>query len=705
MKTFPHITLFFIVTSTLIACATATPQANLPVPEQGAIGLVTETAVVQPSITPSPTLVPTIDPTQTSTPLPTPTTTATQTPPNTPQPTPTVVALFLEAANLAYAGTTIPEAYEPINAANLEQLTHVAQWGNGTILGVAFAPDGKSFVVGSAVGFAVYDTQNLDESPRWVPWARPYFYESISFSADGSYLLLENNNSSQVYRVSDGQQVSNRVEVTWVNASRLFSSDRTLLSADETLQFKSHSVASEDNMNIEIVVQEMYNNDTGTLRYQFDTETMYVQFRDYHEPEGCDLNAFSMCGNAYDPSAMQPYRGAFSPTGETLAVLYRAWNLRDDNRFSVLRVYRVADGQMVAQFGDFTHPVETFAYAPDGRALLVGYVEGSIELRDILQNTRLFTAQQFDAPIIDLTYSFDGKYLVVQRVNWIEVRRTDTGTLQNRYRAGTFALSPTANLIALGQADGRLILRDMMTDQPIHTIQAHEAEIYALAFSPEGTVLTSSGADCRVQSWDVSTGMYLYDFAENVTDAYEMGDTESRIFIKDMTYIPGTDQLIGYGSWSRVVNWQTTTGNTQYMIEPEPLTYYNGMMTLNPHFPEFLGFDLDSQSLLIDAVEYDLETGEQLGEYQMPDALPADCMPVGPTTTDGKVTFTRGYGSHRGQVCILDATDSHLIQAVQMISDTADIYDPIEWVYLSPDGVQLLISTYSGVLHVYQIER
>ena len=58
---------------------------------------------------------------------------------------------------IAYTGEEIPAHNRPINAENRSHLTQVAQWGNGDIRSVAFSPDGTFFIVGSAVGFAIYD--------------------------------------------------------------------------------------------------------------------------------------------------------------------------------------------------------------------------------------------------------------------------------------------------------------------------------------------------------------------------------------------------------------------------------------------------------------------------------------------------------------------------------------------------------------------
>jgi hypothetical protein len=106
---------------------------------------------------------------------------------------------------------------------------------------------------------------------------------------------------------------------------------------------------------------------------------------------------------------------------------------------------------------------------------------------------------------------------------------------------------------------------------------------------------------------------------------------------------------------------------------------------------------------LLNYTEYDLATGVRLGEYQPPKALAEGCASVGPTTVDGKLMFTKGYDAREGQICILNAEDMQLLQTMDVKSDMANSYDPLGWLYLSPDGRQLLVSSYSGVLQVYQI--
>jgi WD40 repeat protein len=450
-------------------------------------------------------------------------------------------------------------------------------------------------------------------------------------------------------------------------------------------------------------VREVWNADTEELLYRLSDETIAIQYDDYHKPEGCDLKSFSYCGNVYDPSVATPYRVAFSSSGASLAILYRASNLWNSNRFSTLRVYRGEDGVLLHTIGSFKQPVETFAYSPDGNLLLVGYVDGSTQLWDIARGIVTFSAWHFSAPIIALKYSSDGDFLILQRPDWLEVRRTSDGALRSRYQATAFAVSPTENLVAIGTKDGSILVQNIDTGQEVYHIQAHNDEVYALVFSPDGQRLTSSGQDCTVSNWDAHTGRFLNYFEENITDAYQGTNTASRIFIYHMRYISRTNQLIGYGSWARVVSWDANSGATQYLIEPEPLEYYQGMMTLNPHFPEFFGIDLENQHFYVDNIGYDLETGEKVGEYQLPIGLPEGCAPTGPISRDGELLFTRGYDSREGQICILDAKDLHLVKTIEIVPRDAYTYVTVDWIYLSPDGKQLIINTLNGSIYVYGI--
>jgi hypothetical protein len=103
-------------------------------------------------------------------------------PTDTPIPTPTEV--------LAIIGTPLPENSEVINAGNYTHLKRVGQWGRGSIQGVGFTPDGKSFIAISEMGWSIYDMDSLDQPPQWVGFGEPTIFSDFYFSTDGTIVRL-----------------------------------------------------------------------------------------------------------------------------------------------------------------------------------------------------------------------------------------------------------------------------------------------------------------------------------------------------------------------------------------------------------------------------------------------------------------------------------------------------------------------------------
>jgi WD40 repeat protein len=443
----------------------------------------------------------------------------------------------------------------------------------------------------------------------------------------------------------------------------------------------------------------------NNLLYPFRDDVPYVTYSDRNGPEGCDLGVFSPCGNALMAAATAPVKALFSDDGKTIAILYAIHGYGSGSRnFSYIRIYNSSNGDLVGSIGGFTKPVRDFDYSPDGKLLVIGYVDGSIALWDIKSANTIFGARHMNAPARRVEYSQDSRFLLIQRADELEVRLASNGALVSRYEMTEFDVSPRRNLLAIGDNEGYIQVREIDTGKGVMNIKAHDDQIYSLAFSTDGLYLASSGKDCDIKLWDLETGKLLHYFEETVVDAYEI-DSPSRIFSTYLEFVPDQNMLIGFGSWGTVVNWNVNSGATNYVIQSSALEYYNGMVTIKPHFPEYFDLDKTNNIFYINENGFDLNTGESIGTYQVPEEIPEGCSPIGPISADGNLVFTPGYDNREGRICILDAQSSSLLGEIQVIPESNSEIRWVDWLYLSPDGQQLIVTVGSGIVYVYQIMK
>ena len=230
----------------------------------------------------------------------------------------------------------------------------------------------------------------------------------------------------------------------------------------------------------------------------------------------------------------------------------------------------------------------------------------------------------------------------------------------------------------------------------------HTNVIYSLAFSPDGQTLTSSSEDCTLRSWDVATGAFLHYFEKVEVDAIGEGWTKSRIFVYDMQFVPGSNQLVGFGSWGTAASWKIDSGEKQYAVISQPLEYYQGMKTLNPHFPQSFWVVPESLRFYINETAYNVKNGEQACGYTAMPNLPEGCSAAGAQSTDGQILFTPGYDKLSGQVCILRAAGQQLIGLIPVFSDRANGPVQVQQIFLSPDGTRLFVVSQGAPVFVYQ---
>lgn len=167
----------------------------------------------------------------------------------------------------------------------------------------------------------------------------------------------------------------------------------------------------------------------------------------------------------------------------------------------------------------------TTAISPDSRYLATGDSTGELVLFEIGTGEEVFSTDSRAVPIATLVFSTDGSLVaalgggVIDVFNWSSGTNTVfTVTEENAVvtltamafsplRVGESPQSAGILLVAAGSIDGRIWVWDFgaPTTPLVTGLQAHNAAVQSVQFSPNGTALITVGADGGVRIWGIGS--------------------------------------------------------------------------------------------------------------------------------------------------------------------------------------------------------
>ncbi len=412
--------------------------------------------------------------------------------------------LKTDLSNYDFSYLTIRQAYlqeytlHGANFQNADLTRTVFAQTVGSVVSVAFSPDGKLFATGDANG-QVHIWQAADGKQLLICQGHTGWIRSVAFSPQGRILVSGSSDSSiRLWDIRDG----------------------TCLKILQGHEDRVRAVA--------------FSSNGDTLASASDDCTLRL----WDIRDGTCLNILQ--------GHTEPVRAvAFSPNGDALA------SASDDR---TLRLWDIRDGTCLKILQGHEDKVWSVAFHPQGTTLASGSEDKTVRLWDVCHGECIRIMPGHGDGVWAVAFHPQGTTLASgSHDHTIKIWDISTGktlrTLQgHRGWVWSIAFAPSSKILVSGGDDSCVKLWDTSTGQALKTISGHSDGVWSIAFSPEGTTLASASNNKELRLWDVSKGQILKTISKQ-SDA-----------IWSVAFCPQGKKLATGGNDKIVKLWDAVTG-------------------------------------------------------------------------------------------------------------------------------------------------
>jgi WD40 repeat protein len=523
-------------------------QAVLPVNLTTPTPTPMPTAIATPQ--PTPTSRPTATATMTNTPLPTrtPTDTATPTPIPTVTATPVPTATPTNDPRLAYNITTLVEL-----APN-----ELMRLGRGAISQVAYAPDGKTLALATALGIWLYSVERPDYG-RLLPhtgWVR-----SVSWSPDGNKLAAGTNDGT--IRIWDA--VSEKMLATFQGYKHDDSSKNGIRSVSWSPDGSKLAAGTNDS------TVYIWDTMSGEKLAHLQGHKYWVTSVSW-SPDGNKLASASWDStvriwDATSGETLTTFGGSnslssvsWSPDGSKLAFG------SDDG---AVRIWDVERGEPLATFGGIkagdsierrtealAMPVRSVSWSPNGSTLAAGFGDGTVRIWGTTLGEPFITLQGDTRSVSSVSWAPDGSKLAsasggdIVRIWDVGSGETLTTLQEHTYRAASVSWAPGGSKLASVSYDNIVRIWDAVSGDLLTTLQDRTDGANSVSWSPDGSKLATISDDDTVRIWDVGSGNLL---------TTSQGRTDGA---NSVSWSPDGSKLVFASSDNTIHIWDAMSGET-----------------------------------------------------------------------------------------------------------------------------------------------
>jgi WD40 repeat protein len=225
-------------------------------------------------------------------------------------------------------------------------------------------------------------------------------------------------------------------------------------------------------------------------------------------------------------------------------------------------VARVSRDPKVITFGHGAD-VRSVVFSPDGKKVASGSEDQTVKLWNPKTGDLLRTFTGHGGEKNSIAFSHDGSTLAISMSDQsVSLYDPSAGKLIRSFVGsqigGPLAFSPDDRLLITKSTTekGNLRLWETQTGKLFQVLAGHTGPIVGIAYSPDGKLIASVGADKSLKLWDAQAGKFL------------MNLTGFRFSLNDVTFSPDSKIAAGADDVT-VFFWDVQTGRLQKQIQSD----------------------------------------------------------------------------------------------------------------------------------------
>src|SRR5262249_40561430 len=130
---------------------------------------------------------------------------------------------------------------------------------------------------------------------------------------------------------------------------------------------------------------------------------------------------------------------------------------------------------------------------------------------------------------------------------------------------------PAGRLLAGGTSGGNVVIWDVATGAHLRTLDAHDGNVWGVAFSPDGKQMASVGKDKIVRVWETTTWKGLHTLRGHTHPAR----------LRCVVFAPDSQRVVSAGYDKTVRIWDAHTGLE--LVGLEGHTNFIAALAFHPH--------------------------------------------------------------------------------------------------------------------------